>query len=166
MVITGFNGIGKSTLLKTLVGQIRCLKGRITFSDQAVIGYFEQDLRWEDQRKTPIEIISDTYPGLTAKEVRRNLARCGITNKHAMQAVGTLSGGEQAKVKMCLLTLKQCNFLILDEPTNHLDIQAKEALKSALEAFAGTVLLVSHEEAFYRGFVDRVIDIEKEIKRK
>lgn len=166
VVITGFNGIGKSTLLKTLVGQIRCLKGRITFSDQAVIGYFEQDLRWEDQRKTPIEIISDTYPGLTAKEVRRNLARCGITNKHAMQAVGTLSGGEQAKVKMCLLTLKQCNFLILDEPTNHLDIQAKEALKSALEAFAGTVLLVSHEEAFYRGFVDRVIDIEKEIKRK
>ena len=80
---------------------------------------------------------------------------------HAMQAIGTLSGGEQAKVKMCLLTLTPCNFLIMDEPTNHLDVQAKDALKSALMDFNGTVLLVSHEEAFYRDWTQRIINIEK-----
>lgn len=78
-----------------------------------------------------------------------------------MQAVGTLSGGEQAKVRLCLLTMRPCNFLIMDEPTNHLDVQAKAALQSALADFPGTVLLVSHEEAFYRKWVQRVINIEK-----
>lgn len=69
---------------------------------------------------------------MVIKDVRKHLARCGISSKHAMQAIGTLSGGEQAKVKMCLITLSPCNFLIMDEPTNHLDVQAKEALKAAL----------------------------------
>ena len=101
------------------------------------------------------------YPNMVTKDVRKHLARCGISSKHAMQAIGTLSGGEQAKVKMCLLTLTPCNFLIMDEPTNHLDVQAKEALKTALSTFAGTVLLVSHEEAFYRGWTQRIINIEK-----
>ena len=76
-----------------------------------------------------------------------------------MQPMGTLSGGEQAKVKLCLLTLSPCNFLIMDEPTNHLDIQAKEALKTALKSFPGTILLVSHEESFYRSWADRIIHI-------
>ena len=98
---------------------------------------------------------------MVTKDVRKHLARCGISSKHAMQAIGTLSGGEQAKVKMCLLTLTPCNFLIMDEPTNHLDVQAKEALKTALSTFAGTVLLVSHEEAFYRDWTQRIINIEK-----
>ena len=80
-----------------------------------------------------------------------------------MQPINTLSGGEQAKVKICLLTLSPCNFLILDEPTNHLDLHAKEALKAALFSFEGTVLLVSHEEAFYQDWAQRVINIEKQI---
>ncbi len=125
-------------------------------------GYFEQDLIWEDGAGTPVQIVSDSYPGMVMKEVRKALARCGISSKHAMQPVGTLSGGEQAKVKMCLLTLKPCNFLILDEPTNHLDHQAKDALKDALIEFPGTILLVSHEEAFYREWAQRVIDLEKQ----
>lgn len=161
VVITGFNGIGKSTLLKTLVGQIPSLHGQFRFSEQAVIGYFEQDLLWEDAAKTPIQIVSDRYPNLVVKEVRKHLNWCGISAAHAAQPVGTLSGGEQAKVKMCLLTLAPCNFLILDEPTNHLDVQAKAALRTALSEFAGTVLLVSHEEAFYRDWAQRVINIEK-----
>ena len=78
-----------------------------------------------------------------------------------MQAIGTLSGGEQAKVKICLLTLTTCNFLILDEPTNHLDVQAKDSLKKALMNFEGTVLLVSHEEEFYREWTQKVINIER-----
>ena len=162
VVITGFNGAGKSTLLKTLTGQIPPIQGRYQFSDQARIGYFEQDLIWEDAARTPIQIVSDSHPGMSLKEVRRFLARCGISSKHAMQPVGTLSGGEQAKVKMCLLTLRPCNFLILDEPTNHLDMQAKDALKAALMEFSGTVILVSHEEAFYREWAQRVIHVEKQ----
>lgn len=164
VVITGFNGIGKSTLLKTLIKQIPAWQGEFFFSEQVTLGYFEQDLLWEDETRTPIQIISDAYPSLAAKEVRKRLARCGISSQHAMQAIGTLSGGEQAKVKMCMLTMKPCNFLILDEPTNHLDIQAKESLKAALFEFPGTVLLVSHEEAFYRDWAQRIINIEKSIK--
>lgn len=161
VVITGFNGIGKSTLLKTLIGQIPPIQGYFKFSDQVTFGYFEQDLSWSQPEQTPIQIISNAYSDMVIKDVRKHLARCGISSKHAMQAIGSLSGGEQAKVKMCLLTLTPCNFLIMDEPTNHLDVQAKEALKEALNAFAGTVLLVSHEEAFYRDWTQRVINIEK-----
>ena len=161
VVITGFNGIGKSTLLKTLVGQIPSMQGLYKYSDQVTIGYFEQDLSWPDETRTPIQIVSDAYSNLVIKDVRKKLARCGISSKHAMQSIGTLSGGEQAKVKMCLLTLTPCNFLIMDEPTNHLDVQAKDSLKTALMEFPGTVLLVSHEEAFYRDWAQRVIDIEK-----
>lgn len=159
VVVTGFNGIGKSTLLKTLVGRIPSLDGQFKFSDQVRIGYFEQDFIWEDTTKTPIQIISDSYPDMVMKEVRKALAQCGISSEQAMQPIGTLSGGEQAKVKMCLLTLKPSNFLILDEPTNHLDRQAKDALKTALMEFSGAVLLVSHEEAFYREWAQRVIEI-------
>ena len=160
-VITGFNGIGKSTLLKTLIGQLPALHGQFKFSAQVTLGYFEQDLVWADSNRTPIEILSDAHPDMVMKEIRKHLAQCGISSKHAMQPIGSLSGGEQAKVKMCLLTLIPCNFLILDEPTNHLDVQAKDALKEALKNFAGTVLLVSHEENFYNGWVHRVISIEK-----
>lgn len=159
VVITGFNGIGKSTLLKTLTGQIPSLGGSYLFSTQVAINYFEQDLLWEDTSKTPIQLVSDAWPGMASKEIRRVLAHCGISGRHAAQTVGTLSGGEQAKVKMCLLMQKPCNFLIMDEPTNHLDAQAKEALKTALGEFSGTVLLVSHEEAFYREWAQKVIDI-------
>ncbi len=161
VAITGFNGIGKSTLLKTLIGQISSLGGDFHFSKQVVIGYFEQDFTWEDVGKTPIQIVSDVYPSLHAKDVRKHLAKCGISSKHAMQEIGTLSGGEQAKVKLCLLMLKPCNFLILDEPTNHLDILAKEALKETLSIFEGTVLLVSHEEVFYCDWTQRVIRLEQ-----
>jgi ATPase subunit of ABC transporter with duplicated ATPase domains len=166
VVVTGFNGIGKSTLLKTLIKQIPSLQGDFSFSQQVILGYFEQDLVWEDETRTPIQIVSDAYPSLVVKEVRQHLSSCGILSKHAMQEIGTLSGGEQAKVKMCLLSIKPCNFLIMDEPTNHLDKQAKESLQTALSQFPGTVLLVSHEEAFYKDWAQRIINIEKVMKRK
>lgn len=159
VVITGFNGIGKSTLLKTLMGQIKALQGTFNFSDQVKIGYFEQDLQWEDAQETPMQIVSNQYPSLTIKEVRKYLFRSGISREHAMQPVTTLSGGEQTKVKLCLLTLKPYNFIIMDEPTNHLDTLAKEALQTALSEFSGTVLLVSHEEKFYKDWAQRVINI-------
>ncbi len=161
VVITGFNGIGKSTLIKTLVGKIPSLGGSFAFAPLTKVGYFEQDLAWEDGERTPLQILSGEYPMLHPKQVRRELARCGVTAEHAMQPISTLSGGEQNKVKLCRMTLNPYSFLILDEPTNHLDAETKEALKEAIEGFAGTVLLVCHETAFYRGWADRVIDIEK-----
>lgn len=161
VVLTGFNGIGKSTLLKTLLRYIPELDGTFIFSSQVKVGYFSQDFEWANENMTPIQIVSDCYPTLTIKEVRKQLALCGVLSKHAMQPICTLSGGEQAKVKMCILTMRPCNFLILDEPTNHLDAQAKSALRNSLMDFNGTVLLVSHEEDFYTGWVDKIISIEK-----
>lgn len=159
VVITGFNGIGKSTLLKTLTGNMEKLGGSFEFSPQVIIGYYEQDLIWEDGKMTPIEIVSGSFTKLSGKELRRHLSRCGVNFKHSNQEISSLSGGEQAKVKMCLLTLRPCNFLIMDEPTNHLDKNAKEALKKALRLFRGSVILVSHEEEFYKDFCDRVIHL-------
>ena len=160
VVITGFNGIGKTTLLKTLVNKIPAINGAFHFSEQVTAGYFEQDLIWEDAELSPFQIVSDHNPALSNKEIRIQLARCGISGKHVMQAIGTLSGGEQTKVKMCLLLMQPYNFLIMDEPTNHLDKQAKESLKLALSEFGGTVLLVSHEEEFYKDWAQQVIDIK------
>lgn len=160
VVVTGFNGIGKSTLCRTLMGQIPALGGSFTFSDQVRRGYFQQDLTWEQDSMTPVQIVSQAFPALGIKEVRRQLALCGLPGRLAMQNVVSLSGGEQARVKLCLLTLAPCNFLLLDEPTNHLDAIAKQALKNALCEFSGTVLLVSHEESFYRDWADRVIHLE------
>lgn len=159
VVITGFNGTGKSTLLKTLIGQLPALGGSCCVSGTAQVGYYEQDLIWKDGARTPLELVREAYPRLTAQEARRNLDRCGITREHALQSIATLSGGEQAKVKFCLLTLHPVNFLILDEPTNHLDINAKQSLEEALRRFTGTVLLVSHEEAFYRDWTNRILNI-------
>lgn len=161
VVITGFNGIGKSTLLKTILGLLPPMGGGFTFNPTVVTGYFEQDLAWEAEDLTPVEIVSEADHRLSIKEVRRHLSRCGLLTKQANQSITTLSGGEQAKVKLSLLMLTPCNFLILDEPTNHLDVQAKEALEGAIVGFAGTVILVSHEEAFYREWADRIIDIGK-----
>lgn len=159
VVLTGFNGIGKSTLLKTLVGQIPALSGGHVFSPPVKLGYFAQDLLWPDPSRTPLQLLSDAYPHMTEKDRRKHLAQCVITSKHAMQPIATLSGGEQAKVKLCLLVLRPCNFLIMDEPTNHLDAGAKQALQVALQKFSGSVLLVSHEEGFYRDWAHRVLDI-------
>lgn len=161
MVITGFNGIGKSTLLKTLVGEIPFLGGGFRFAEQARIGYYEQDLRWRNGNATPIQIIGEAYPKLTEKQIRRHLAECGVKQDSVRQAISTLSGGEQSKVKLCRLILSPCNFLILDEPTNHLDSDTKAELRRALDAFGGSILLVSHEEAFYQGLADKIFRIDE-----
>ncbi|WP_028776971.1 ABC-F family ATP-binding cassette domain-containing protein [Shimazuella kribbensis] len=160
LVITGFNGIGKSTLLKTLVGVIPKIAGSFRFSEQIKMGYYEQDAKWENGSQTPIQIISDAYPRMNKREIFGHLAQCGVKDKHVTQEIQSLSGGEQAKVRLCRLVLSPCNFLILDEPTNHLDADAKEALQQALVAFEGSVILVSHEASFYRDLADRIFNIE------
>lgn len=161
VVITGFNGIGKSTLLKTIMGIIPAIDGRFAFDPTVRVGYFEQDMVWGDGGRTPLQIIGDAYPKLTPKQVRRELARYGVKADHVTRAISTLSGGEQNKVKLCRMSMTPCNFLILDEPTNHLDAETKEALRDAIAAFEGSVLLVCHEAGFYQGIVDREINMEK-----
>lgn len=165
VVITGFNGIGKSTLLKTLIGENERISGFISFGEHIKPGYYEQDLRWDDNTLTPLEIISDMYPDMTNKEIRRYLSLCGVKNETVLQKIKSLSGGEQSKVKICELTLNPCNMLILDEITNHLDNNCKDALKESLISYEGTVILVSHEASFYRGWADRIINIEEIMQR-
>jgi ATPase components of ABC transporters with duplicated ATPase domains len=159
IAICGVNGLGKSTLLKTILGEVKPLSGKIEKGDFLEIGYFEQEAI-EDAGHTAHEEIWQEYPGLSNFEVRQALALCGLTNDHITSLMMVLSGGENAKVRLCKLMLKNVNWLILDEPTNHLDVDAKEELKRALKAFKGTILLVSHEPEFYRDIVTEIWNVE------
>ncbi len=161
IVITGFNGIGKSTLLKTLTGQIPEIAGNFKFADYVKIGYFEQNLEWENPNLTPLEIISEKFPQWPQREVRKSLAQCGVMAKNVLQKISTLSGGEQSKVKLCILANKASNFLILDEPTNHLDGDSKEVLRRQLLKWKGNLILVSHEAGFYDGLADKIINLRE-----
>lgn len=159
VAIRGVNGLGKSTLLKTLLQQIRPLAGTVTLGEFLEPGYFEQESN-RHNTNTALEEIWQEYPGMTNYEVRAALARCGLTNEHITSQMMVLSGGENAKVRLCKLMLKDVNWLILDEPTNHLDVEAKEELKRALKEFKGTVLLVSHEPDFYEDWVTDIWNVE------
>ncbi|MDR2660487.1 MAG: ATP-binding cassette domain-containing protein [Lactobacillaceae bacterium] len=159
VVFKGFNGAGKSTLIKTLLGYLKPLSGSSKFSPSAIVNYFDQDLIWDNDKQTPLQIIQQAYPKEETKVLRSRLAAAGINGSNAMKEISLLSGGEQTKVKIALMELIESNFLILDEPTNHLDETTKMALKKALQNFPGTLILVSHEESFYKGWIDREIDI-------
>lgn len=158
IAIKGTNGIGKSTLLKTLLGIIKPISGEV-YTDQFIqTGYFEQEET--DHDKTALDEIWDEFPSMTNAEVRAALARCGLTTEHITSKMKVLSGGENAKVRLCRLMLKEINLLVLDEPTNHLDVLAKDELKRAVKDFKGTVILVSHEPEFYSDIADKVINLE------
>jgi len=159
VAIKGANGIGKSTLLKTLLGIIPPLSGECKLDYNIHYGYFAQE---EDySRNTAHEEIWQEYPMMTNAEVRGALAACGLTKEKIESLMVVLSGGEAAKVRLCKIMLKECNTLVLDEPTNHLDYLAKESLKDALKAFKGTIVLVCHEAEFYSDIVTDVLDAEK-----
>ena len=158
IAVKGTNGIGKSTLMKTLLGIIKPYGGEV-YRDQFLMeGYFEQEEAASD--KTALDEIWDEYPSMTNAEVRAALARCGLTTEHITSQMKVLSGGENAKVRLCRLMQKEINLLVLDEPTNHLDVDAKAELKKAVSEFKGTVLLVSHEPEFYEDIVDEIINLE------
>ncbi len=157
VILSGANGIGKTTLLKSLLGIIPPLSGEIEKDQYLEIGYFEQEMLG-DNDKTCLQEIWDTFPAWTQYECRAALAKCGLTTKHIESRIQVLSGGEQAKVRLCKLMNHDANILVLDEPTNHLDTDAKDSLKQAILDYQGTVLMVCHEPDFYDGLATRVVD--------
>ncbi len=159
IVIKGINGVGKSTLIKTLLGIIKPFSGVVEKSSTITLGYFEQEV--EGNRNTPRDEIWDSFPTLNQGEVHAALAACGLTHEHIESQIITLSGGEAAKVRLCKLTIGEYNCLVLDEPTNHLDVLAKEALQEAIQNYKGTILLVCHEADFYQTIASRVINLEE-----
>ena len=160
IALTGENGIGKTTLIRSILGLVKPISGKCDLGENLSVGYFEQEGR-PDNKTTCIEEIWEEFPSYTQYEVRAALAKCGLTTKHIESQVRVLSGGEQAKVRLCKLVNKETNVLMLDEPTNHLDVDAKEELKRALQEYRGTLLLICHEPEFYRDVVNEVWDCSK-----
>lgn len=159
IAIMGTNGLGKTTLLRTILGKIRPISGKLELGDFLQPGYFEQEAD-RDSSETALESVWREFPSYTNAEVRAALAKCGLTNEHITSQMKVLSGGENAKVRLCKLMQREANWLILDEPTNHLDVDAKAELKKALTEFKGTILLVCHEPEFYQDWVTDVWNIE------
>ena len=160
LVLTGANGIGKTTLLKSILGLIPVLGGRVELGDYLEIGYFEQEMS-QDIETTCLEELWQEFPAYSQYEARSALAKCGLTTKHIESKVKVLSGGEQAKLRLCKLVNRQSNLLVLDEPTNHLDVDAKDELKRALQEYRGSILMVCHEPEFYEGLATKVWDCSK-----
>ena len=160
IALVGANGIGKTTLLKSILGLIPALEGTCELGENLQIGYFEQEVKGVNTN-TCIEELWEEFPSFTQYEVRSALAKCGLTTKHIESQVRVLSGGEQAKVRLCKLINRETNILLLDEPTNHLDVDAKDSLKQALTEYRGSVLLICHEPEFYRDIVSEAWDCTK-----
>ena len=157
--IIGTNGIGKTTFLKSVLGIIPSLSGKAVLGDYLYKGYFEQEVAPSDN--SCIEEIWQVFPSYSQYEVRSALAKCGLTTQHIESKVKVLSGGEQAKVRLCKLINTETNILLLDEPTNHLDVDAKEELKRALKEYKGSLLIICHEPDFLDGLVNTIWNLEE-----
>ena len=160
VALVGANGIGKTTLLKSILGLTPALSGSVSLGDYLQIGYFEQEGDYHNAT-TCIEEVWNEFPSMGQAQIRAALAKCGLTTKHIESQVRVLSGGEQAKVRLCKLINRESNILLLDEPTNHLDQDAKDELKRALIAYKGAILLICHEPEFYRDVVTEVWDCSR-----
>ncbi len=159
VAIIGDNGTGKTTLLKIINELIPADAGTIKLGANVEIGYYDQEHHVLHMEKTLFEEISDDYPYLTNTEIRNTLAAFLFTGEDVFQKIGTLSGGERGRVSLAKLMLSEANFLILDEPTNHLDIVSKEILETALNAYEGTILYVSHDRYFINKTASRILDL-------
>lgn len=157
IVLVGANGIGKTTLLKSILGLTPALEGAAQLGDYLSIGYFEQEIA-PGNTNTCLDEIWREFPSYTQYQVRSALAKCGLTTKHIESQVRVLSGGEQAKVRLCKLINRESNVLLLDEPTNHLDVDAKAELQRALKEYKGSILLICHEAEFYEGLATDIWD--------
>lgn len=159
VALIGPNGIGKSTLLKTIAGELRPLSGSIQFGSNVTVAYYDQELAQLHANKTVLNELWDEHPEAREQEIRTVLGHFLFSGDDAEKLVSELSGGEKARLSLAKIMMKQANFLILDEPTNHLDLDSKEALEAALIDYPGTILFVSHDRYFLNRIATRVVEI-------
>lgn len=159
VAVIGDNGTGKTTLLKIINELLPMDSGIIKLGTNVEIGYYDQEHHVLHMDKTLFEEISDAYPDLTNTEIRNTLAAFLFTGEDVFKKISALSGGERGRVSLAKLMLSEANFLILDEPTNHLDITSKEILETALNAYEGTVLYVSHDRYFINKTATRILEL-------
>lgn len=159
VAIIGPNGIGKSTLLKTIMKKLEPKDGSIKYGASLDIGYYDQELQSLDPSKTVLDTIWDRHKTMPEKDVRSILASFLFTAEDIDKTVGQLSGGQKARLTLTVLSLEKDNFLLMDEPTNHLDIEAKEVLEQALDTYDGTLLFVSHDRYFINELANKIISV-------
>ena len=157
VAIIGQNGIGKSTLLKTVMKQLPVKSGSIKYGASLDIGYYDQELQGLDYSKTVIDTIWDRHKDMNEKDIRSILASFLFTAKDIDKQVSQLSGGQRARLTLTVLSMEHNNFLLMDEPTNHLDLDAKEVLEKALDDYDGTLLFVSHDRYFINELANKIV---------
>lgn len=162
IALVGPNGIGKSTLLKTIVQKLAPLSGSFQYGSNVTIGYYDQEQAELTSNKRVLNELWDEYPLKSEKEVRTVLGNFLFSGDDVLKIVSTLSGGEKARLALAKLMMQKANFLILDEPTNHLDLDSKEVLENALIDYPGTILFVSHDRYFINRVVTKVLELSKE----
>jgi len=155
--IIGSNGIGKSTLIKTLVGEIDKLGGKFIFGDKTSIGYFSQQLDNLDKNNTIYEEIDKCFPSMTPNEIRTLLGAFEFRGEDVFKNIGSLSGGEKVRVSLCKIFNTKPNVLILDEPTNHLDILSKNTIEKMLVDYKGTIIMISHDRYLIKNVCNKLL---------
>lgn len=159
--IIGENGIGKSTLLKTLNGNIQKLGGKFEYGYHVVKGYFDQQMEFLNTENTVFDEISNTFPNLTTTQIRNILGSFLFSGDDAFKKIKVLSGGEKGRLQLCKILKQGPNLLLLDEPTNHMDIVGKESLENILKEYKGTLIFVSHDRYFVNKIADSLLIFEK-----
>lgn len=162
VAIVGPNGIGKSTLLKSLTKQIPLLNGKLSFGTNVKLGYYDQELENLSKNKTVLAEIWELHPTMNERDIRTILGSFLFSGEDVEKTIPTLSGGEKARLSLCKLALDQNNLLLLDEPTNHLDIDSKEVLENALIEFNGTLLFISHDRYFINRVATSVLELSED----
>ena len=160
--LVGPNGIGKSTLLKTIMNTLSPESGSISYGSNVTIGYYDQEQAELTSSKRVLDELWDEYPDMPEKEIRTCLGNFLFSGDDVLKPVRSLSGGEKARVALAKLMLQKANFLILDEPTNHLDLDSKEVLENALIDYPGTLLFVSHDRYFINRIATRVLELSQD----
>lgn len=162
VAIIGPNGVGKSTLFKMLLGEIPKESGLIRFGTNVHVGYYDQEQQTLEENKTIFDEISDTYPNMTAGQIRNVLAAFVFTGDDVFKPIASLSGGEKGRVALAKIMLSKANLLMLDEPTNHLDMFSKEILENAINHYEGTAVYISHDRYFINKTAEKILELSPE----